>query len=85
MTRQPRVIGALFIDRESAQVVRMAFNFTRAAFLDRQLEDLAIVLENALMSGTFWLPRRQEIEIRRAGTWLDFPVRGIIRGRWEIC
>jgi len=82
---QPRVVGALFIERESAQVVRMAFNFTRAAFVDRQLEDLAIVLDNALVSGTFWLPRRQEIEIRRSGTWMDFPVRGIIRGRWEIC
>jgi hypothetical protein len=82
---QPRVVGALFIERESAQLVRMAFNFTRAAFVDRQLEDLAIVLDNALVSGTFWLPRRQEIEIRRSGTWMDFPVRGIIRGRWEIC
>jgi hypothetical protein len=82
---QPRVVGALFIERESAQLVRMAFNFTRAAFVDRQLEDLAIVLDNALVSNQFWLPRRQEIEIRRAGTWMDFPVRGIIRGRWEIC
>src|SRR5688572_15225419 len=82
---QPRAVGALFIERESAQLVRMAFNFTRAAFVDRQLEDLAIVLDNALVSGSFWLPRRQEIEIRRAGTWMDFPVRGIIRGRWEIC
>ena len=82
---QPRVVGALFIERASAQLVRMAFNFTRAAFVDRQLEDLAIVLDNALVAGSFWLPRRQEIEIRRAGTWMDFPVRGIIRGRWEIC
>ena len=82
---QPRVVGALFIERESAQLVRMAFNFTRAAFVDRQLEDLAIVLDNALVAGAFWLPRRQEIEIRRSGTWMDFPVRGIIRGRWEIC
>ncbi|MGQ0712232.1 MAG: hypothetical protein ACT4PJ_00725 [Gemmatimonadaceae bacterium] len=82
---QPRVIGALFIERGSAQLVRMAFNFTRAAFVDRQLEDLAIVLENALVGNRFWLPRRQEVEIRRSGTWMDFPVRGIIRGRWEIC
>lgn len=82
---QPRAVGALFIERGSAQLVRMAFNFTRAAFVDRQLEDLAIVLDNALVAGRFWLPRRQEIEIRRSGTWMDFPVRGIIRGRWEIC
>src|SRR5690242_19580586 len=37
--RQPRIIGAVFIDRDAAQVVRMAFNFTRAAFLDPALED----------------------------------------------
>ena len=62
----------------------MAFNFTRAAFLDNALEDLFVVIENSLVSGRFWLPRQQEIEIRRGGTWLDYPVRGIIRGRWEI-
>lgn len=80
----PRVIGAVFLERTDAQVVRMAFSFTRAAFRDRQLEDLSIVLENGLVGARFWLPRRQEIEIRRAGTWLDYPARGIIRGRWEI-
>ena len=82
--REARVIGSVFIERSDAQVVRMAFSFTRAAFLDRQLEDLSIVLENGLIGSRFWLPRRQEIEIRRAATWLDYPARGIIRGRWEI-
>jgi hypothetical protein len=82
--RLPRVIGALYLDRDNAQVVRMALSFTRAAFLDKQLEDLFIVLENGLVGTRFWLPRRQEIEIRRTATWLDYPVRGIIRGRWEI-
>jgi hypothetical protein len=82
--RLPRVIGAVFVETESAQVVRMAFNFTQAAFLDRNLEDLAIVLENGLVETRFWLPRRQEIEIRRTGMWMEYPVRGIIRGRWEI-
>src|SRR5918999_1067359 len=82
--RLARVIGAVFVETESAQVVRMAFNFTQAAFLDRHLEDLAIVLENGLVETRFWLPRRQEIEIRRTGSWMDYPVRGIIRGRWEI-
>jgi len=82
--RQPRIVGAVYIDRDDAQVVRMAFNFTRAAFLDDALEDLFVVIENGLIDARFWLPRRQEIEIRRGGTWLDYPVRGIIRGRWEI-
>lgn len=82
--RQPRIIGAVYIDRDDAQVVRMAFNFTRAAFLDNSLEDLFVVIENGLIGTRFWLPRKQEIEIRRGGTWLDYPIRGIIRGRWEI-
>ena len=82
--RQPRIVGALYIDRDDAQVVRMAFNFTRAAFRDNALEDLFVVVENSLVNGRFWLPRRQELEIRRGGTWLDYPIRGVIRGRWEI-
>ena len=82
--RKPRVIGAVYIDRAEGQVVRMMFSFTRAAYLDKALDDLSIVLENGLVGARFWLPRRQEIEIRRTGTWLDYPVRGIIRGRWEI-
>ncbi len=83
--RLPRAIGALYIDRETAELARMALSFTRAALKDRDLEDVAVVLENGLIEGRFWLPRRQEIEIRRTGTWLDYPARGIIRGRWEIC
>jgi hypothetical protein len=82
--RQPAIIGALYIDRDDAQVVRMAFNFTRSAFKDDALDDLFVVIENSLVQGRFWLPSRQEIEIRRGGTWLDYPVRGIIRGRWQI-
>ena len=82
---QPRAIGAVYIDRETGEVVRMAFSFTRAALIDKDLEDVSIVLENALIEGRYWLPRRQEVEIRRTGSWLDYPARGIIRGRWEIC
>ncbi|HUF64676.1 MAG TPA: hypothetical protein VMM17_01750 [Gemmatimonadaceae bacterium] len=83
--RAPRVVGAVYIERESADLVRMALGFTRSALKDESLEDLSVVLENGLIEGQFWLPRRQEIEIRRTGTWLDYPVRTIIRGRWEIC
>lgn len=81
---QPRVVGALYLERENSQVARMALSFTRAAFKDKLLEDLFVVLENGLVGTRFWLPRRQEIEIRRAATWMESPVRGIIRGRWEL-
>jgi hypothetical protein len=78
------MVGTLFVDLESADLVRMAFNFTPRAYIDPQLEDVSIVLDNALWEGRFWLPYRQEVEIRRRATWLDIPARGIIRGRWEI-
>ncbi len=83
--RAPRAVGAVYLDRESGEVVRMALSFTRAALIDKELEDVSVVLENGLIDGRFWLPRRQEIEIRRTGEWMDYPARGIIRGRWEIC
>ena len=82
--RAPRIVGSLFLDVERADLVRMSFNFTRAAYLDTQLEDITVSIENSLWGGRFWLPYRQELEIRRRATWLDFPVRGIIRGHWEI-
>jgi hypothetical protein len=81
---RPLVVGTLYLDVASAELVRFRFSFTPAAYLDRQLEDISVVLENALYQERYWLPRRQEIEIRRRATWLDFPARGIIRGRWEI-
>ena len=82
--RAPRAVGAVFVEKSTAQVVRMTFSFTRVALKDQSLEDVSVILENGLIEDRYWLPRRQQIEIRRSGTWLDFPFRGIIRGRWEI-
>ncbi|HEX6433977.1 MAG TPA: hypothetical protein VFZ87_07030, partial [Gemmatimonadales bacterium] len=82
--KQALVVGTLYLDVATAELVRFRFSFTPPAYLDRHLEDISVVLENALYEGRFWLPYRQEVEIRRRATWLDFPARGIIRGRWEI-
>jgi hypothetical protein len=79
-----RVVGTLYIDVETAELVQFRFNFTRSAYVDDTLEDITILLENSLWNGRYWLPVRQEIEIRRRTSWLDLPARGIIRGRWEI-
>ena len=64
--------------------MRFRFGFTRAAYLQADLEDITVVLERALFEGTRWLPWRQQIEIRRRTAWLDFPVRTIIRARWDV-
>jgi hypothetical protein len=81
---RPLGVGTLYLDAATAQLVRFRFSFTPAAYLDPQLEDISIVLENSLFEQRYWLPYRQEVEIRRRTRWLDFPARGIIRGRWEI-
>jgi hypothetical protein len=81
---RPLVVGTLYLDVATAELVRFRFSFTPASYLDRELEDISIVLENSLYENRYWLPYRQEIEIRRRLTWLDFPARGIIRCRWEI-
>jgi hypothetical protein len=83
--RVPAAVGAVYLDRATGSVVRMTFSFTRASLRDPRLEDVSVILENGLVEGRFWLPRRQEIEIQRSASWMDFPARGIIRGRWEIC
>ncbi len=80
----PRLVGSIYLDTDQGELVRMSFEFTRAAYLDPELEDITIAIENGLYQGRFWLPYRQEIAIRRRGTVLDFPARGIIQGRWEI-
>jgi hypothetical protein len=80
----PGVVGSLYLDAADAALVRFRFKFTRSAYRDPSLEDIAVVLDNGLWEGRHWLPRRQEIEIRRRTEWLDLPARGIIRGRWDI-
>jgi len=80
----PRVLGTLSLEVGTGDLVRFRFSFTPSAYLDSSLEDISIALENAQLDQRWWLPYRQEVEIRRRMTWLDFPARSIIRGRWEI-
>jgi hypothetical protein len=81
----PAMVGSLYLAKETGDVVRLAVTFTRAAILDARIERLSLVLENLLVDGRYWLPFRQQLEVVRKGTWLDFPVRGIVRGRWDVC
>ncbi len=78
-----RVIGTLSLDATTGDLIRFRFSFTPTAYLDSSLEDIRVTLENARVE-RWWLPSRQEIEIRRRVSWFDFPARSVIRGRWEI-
>ncbi|HSB54817.1 MAG TPA: hypothetical protein VLD58_10690 [Gemmatimonadales bacterium] len=78
-----RVVGTLSLDVATGDLLRFRFSFTPSAYLDSSLEDISITLESARVE-RWWLPSRQEIEIRRRVSWFDFPARSIIRGRWEI-
>jgi hypothetical protein len=77
-------IGSVFLDRETAAVVRLSMTFTRAAIIDKRIETLVVTLENGLVRERYWLPRRQEVEVSRGSTWMDIPLRGIVRGRWDV-
>ena len=80
----PGMVGSMYLDRETGDLVRLAVTFTRAAILDQRIEHLALVLENLLVEGRYWLPYRQEMEVVRGSTWFDFPIEGIVRARWLV-
>ncbi|MDT8340846.1 MAG: hypothetical protein RQ751_04970 [Longimicrobiales bacterium] len=77
-------VGTLYLDRATGAIVRMGFTFTPASYVDPHLDYIRVSLENALWMGRHWLPRRQEVELRRELPRLDFLAGSIIRGRWEV-
>ncbi|MEP6744038.1 MAG: hypothetical protein ABJB33_00965, partial [Gemmatimonadota bacterium] len=78
------VIGTVYIDRATAELVRARLSFTPVSYIDKTVEDLTILLDYAHVDGRAWLPWRQTIEIRRNAGWVDLPYIGIIRGTWEF-
>ncbi len=80
----PAFVGSIFLDRDRAAIVRMDFTFTAASYVDPYLDYIRISLNNALWEGRWWLPYRQEVELRRELPVLDFMAGSVIRGRFEI-
>ena len=81
---RPGFVGSVYLDRSTAAVVRMNFTFTPASYVDPYLDYIRISMDNALWMGKYWLPYRQEAELRRELPQLDFLAGSIIRGRFEI-
>jgi len=80
----PGFVGAVYLDRERASIVRMAFTFTPSSYVDPYVDYIRISLDNALWMDDFWLPYRQEAEIRRELPELDFLAGSVIRARFRV-
>ena len=77
-------VGSVFVDRGTADIVRMTFTFTPASYVDRRLDYIHISLDNGLWGGQYWLPHEQRIEIRRQLPELDFVAGAIIKGVFRL-
>ncbi|HUF11664.1 MAG TPA: hypothetical protein VMN78_01025 [Longimicrobiales bacterium] len=80
----PGIVGSVFLDAATSDIVRMDFTFTRSSYVDRRLDYIRISLENGLWQGRFWLPFEQRVELRRQLPELDFPAGAVIRGHMRI-
>jgi hypothetical protein len=81
---QPRFSGDVFVDARSATLVRMRFTFTPAAYVDPRTDRIFVSVEHALWEGRYWLPYRQELEVRRQAPEVDFGVSTVIRAQLSI-
>ncbi|MGH7502712.1 MAG: hypothetical protein ACREL7_13275 [Longimicrobiales bacterium] len=78
------IIGSVYVDHETGDIVRMTFTFTPVSYVDRRLERINVSLDNGLWQGRYWLPNEQSVEIRRQIPELDFVATSVIQGRFQI-
>jgi hypothetical protein len=78
------IVGTVYVDRASADIVRMTFTFTPVSYVDRRLDYINISLDNSLWEGRYWLPHEQSVEIRRQIPELDFIAGAVILGRFRV-
>lgn len=80
----PAIVGSLFVERARADLVRLSFTFTRAAYLDPRNERVEVMLENGLWEGRYWLPSQQRLLVRRELPEFDFGVGTVIRAALQV-
>lgn len=81
---RPAFVGSIFLDRASADIVRMVFTFTPTSYVDRRLDYIRVSIENGLWNNRHWLPYEQRIEIRRQLPELNFLVGAVIQAVMRI-
>lgn len=80
----PGVIGSVFLQRGTGAIVRMNFTFTPASYMDKNLDYIRVSMDNSVWDQKYWLPHRQEVEIRREFPVIEFLAGSVIRSRFEI-
>ena len=80
----PGVIGSVFLQRGTGAIVRMNLTFTPASYVDDNLDYIRISMDNSVWDQKYWLPYRQEVEIRRELPIIELLAGSVIRGRFEI-
>ncbi len=80
----PGIIGSVFLERRTGAIVRLSFTFTPASYVDSHLDYIRISLDNSVWDAKYWLPYRQEVEIRREVPLFEFVSGGVIRSRFDI-
>lgn len=81
---RPRFVGFVYLDRGTGSIVRLDFTFTPASYIDRRNERIRVTLEHSLWDRRFWLPFRQEVEVRRQIPELDLGLSTVIRGELQV-
>lgn len=81
---QARFVGFVYLDRGTGSIVRLDFTFTPASYVDRRNERVRVTLEHSLWDRRFWLPFRQEVEVRRQVPELDLGLSTVIRGELQV-
>jgi hypothetical protein len=76
---RPGFVGSVYLEPTTGDLVRLAFTFTRASYIDRRNDRVDIVLEHALWEGRYWLPREQRLVVRRELPELDLGAGTVIR------
>ena len=81
---RPGFVGAVYVDRATAAIVRMRFSFTPVSYVDEYVDHIRVSLDNSLWMGRYWLPYRQETEIRREIPMLDLMLGSVIQSRFDV-
>ena len=81
---RPGILGTIHLDRASASIVRMAFSFTPASYVDPRNDRISVELDYGLWDGRYWLPNVQRIEVRREIPALDLGIGTVIRAVLQV-